>query len=848
MKASLIKLHKILKLEAERGYDNHAVVGGLERMLDFWEGEALADDLPEDLLQAVISRARDYSRLIPASRAEALEGLWKRMQRAYPELPNLPNVFAETQTPDNAQITAQKSDAQPATVYPTQNQASRHHSRSSTSSGKRTSSNEPAALNAIVNVLPGVGPRNALYLQRLGIQTLRDMLYHFPRRYDDYTCLKPINRLRYGEIVTVIGTVQNITSRTIKNGKMHLVEAIVSDGSAALRVTWFNPWITKQVTQGQQIVLSGKTDQYLGRLTINNPEWELLDTQQLNTNRIVPVYPLTANITQRWLRSQMNEVVSYWAPRVDDPLPEKIRVSAELIELPTALQQIHFPNSWEDLKQAQARLAFDEIFMLQLGVLQQKRTWQDRIARTFLVDDLWLENQILNLPFTLTQAQQRVLQEIRSDLSSAHPMNRLIQGDVGSGKTVVAALAITMVTCRGAQAAVMAPTSILAEQHYQNLSGILARDTNQTTSSSTELATNSTEENTCLQSHQIRLLIGDTPETEKNEIRLGLADGTIKLVIGTHALLEEPVTFTDLQLAVVDEQHRFGVEQRSLLRSKGNNLHLIVMTATPIPRSLALTVYGDLDLSIMDELPPGRQSVDTYVLIPRDRERAYTLIQRQVTQGQQAFIIYPLVEETETSNTKAAVDDHLRLQQDIFPNFKLGLLHGRMPANEKDEVMRRFRDREYDILVSTTVVEVGVDVPNATVMLIEGANRYGLAQLHQLRGRVGRGSEKSYCLLIPETEDDIENARLTAMIETNDGFVLAERDLQQRGPGQFLGTRQAGYTELRLANLTDVHLIEKARYHAHSLFEQDPNLTQEENCLLASAVEQVWGGGQGDIS
>jgi ATP-dependent DNA helicase RecG len=413
-------------------------------------------------------------------------------------------------------------------------------------------------------------------------------------------------------------------------------------------------------------------------------------------------------------------------------------------------------------------------------------------------------------------------------------MNRLLQGDVGSGKTVIAALAVSMVARADAQSALMAPTSILAEQHYKSFLKILA-DAPQPAAS-------------LLRPEQIRIMIGATSEAEKREIRAGLADGSIKVIIGTHALIEEPVVFSNLQFVIVDEQHRFGVEQRAALRSKGENPHLLVMTATPIPRSLALTVYGDLDLSVIDEMPPGRQPVNTYVLTPRERERAYTLLQSQVEQGRQAFIIYPLVEESENSDSKAAVEEYARLQENIFPKLKLGLLHGRMRPDEKDDVMARFRDGEYHILVSTSVVEVGVDIPNATVMLIEGANRFGLAQLHQFRGRVGRGADKAYCLLIPETPDAVENERLQVMAETSDGFVLAERDLDQRGPGQFLGTRQSGYSELQLASLTDVRLIEKARHNAQAFFEQDPDLQQPEHRLLAEAVERFWGGGKGDIS
>ena len=519
-----------------------------------------------------------------------------------------------------------------------------------------------------------------------------------------------------------------------------------------------------------QISVSGTVEQYLGRLVMNQPDWEPVDIEHLHTNRIVPIYPLTARITQKWLRNLMNQVVTYWAPAVVDSLPESTRKDARLMPLGQALLQAHFPDTQDSLKAARERLAFDEIFFLQMGVLRQKRDWKQVEARRFPISDDWLDARLTSLPFTLTNAQGRAVTDIRADFDSGKPMNRLLQGDVGSGKTVVAALAAAMITTNSAQAAIMAPTGILAEQHYRSFINLLAG------------------ENGTMQPNEIRLLVGDTAESEKEAIRNGLADGSIKIVIGTHAVIEGPVQFKDLQFAVIDEQHRFGVEQRAELRSKGTNPHLLVMTATPIPRSLALTVYGDLDLSVMDEMPVGRQPINTYVLRPQERERAYTLIRGQIKEGRQTFIIYPLIEESEKmEDLRAAVDDYEVLSKEIFPDLKLGLLHGRMKPDEKDGTMLKFRDKQFDILVSTTVVEVGVDVPNATVMLIEGADHFGLAQLHQLRGRVGRGSEQSYCLLIPTHEDATENERLQAMAQSNDGFVLAELDLKQRGPGEFLG-------------------------------------------------------------
>ena len=885
MKPSLQKLQKFFNLEAERGYDNHAVMGGLDRILDRWEGEARADELPEDLIQMVAARLHDYPRLTPTSRAEVLDGLWRRIQRGTETpLPIVPPQEApsseqvatsqEVHSPKDTALLEDQEDQeelaeivpeedQPVPVQPEKPVVAEAAPVAVSTKPIPAPSGQTAALNAPMTVLPGVGPRHAQTLSRLGLVTLRDMLYYFPRRYDDYSKLKPINRLWYGEEVTVIGTVQSISSRQLRGSSSYLVEAVVSDGTGALRVTWFNQvWIAKRLRSGAHIVLSGKIDQYLGRLVMNSPEWEPLEQEQLSTNRIVPVYSLTAQITQRWLRRLMNQVITYWAPRVQDPLPASLRRLAGLVDITRALLQVHFPDSWDDLKAAQQRLAFDEIFLLQLGVLRQKRAWQERTAQKFETDEAWFQAQVERLPFPLTNAQQHALQDVRHDLASGRPMNRLLQGDVGSGKTVIAALAISMVTRPGAQAALMAPTSILAEQHYRNLLKMLAGNLvkEQQIKENEQGIGDGEQENrvedessqpvssTPLLESEIRLMIGATSETEKRDIRAGLADGTIKVVIGTHALIEDPVIFNDMQLTIVDEQHRFGVEQRAALRSKGANPHLLVMTATPIPRSLALTVYGDLDLSVMDEMPPGRQPVDTYVLPPRELERAFSLIRGQVEQGHQAFIIYPLVEESDKSEAKAAVEEHSRLQKEIFPKLKLGLLHGRMRPEEKDQVMGGFRDGEYHILVSTSVVEVGVDVPNATVMLIEGANRFGLAQLHQFRGRVGRGPEKAYCFLIPDTPDALENQRLQVMVETNDGFVLAEKDLEQRGPGQFLGTRQSGYSKLQLASLTDVRLIEKARRHAQDLFEQDPNLTLPEHRPLNEAVERFWGEGKGDIS
>ncbi|MBM3125262.1 MAG: ATP-dependent DNA helicase RecG [Chloroflexi bacterium] len=830
MQPSLEKLRKFFRLEHENKYQNTAIIGGLAKMLDYWEGEARIEGVTEEVIQAVAGRLRSYEKLSPDGRAESLKGLWKRIAETYPE------AGQKSSQPPRPQPADRKPELEsPSPPGPPDTQRQRPRSvptpRSETVAGAKHSQT-PAALDARLTVLQGVGPKSAESLERLGLQTLGDMLYYFPRRYEDYSQLKPIQSLMYNDLVTVLGTIQSVSSRPIRGGKATLIEVIISDGTGSLRLSYFNqPWLANRMKPGEAVSVSGRIDQYLGRIVMNNPDWEPVEFENLHTNRIVPIYSLTERITQKWLRNLMNQVVTYWAPAVVDALPEGIRSSSGIMPLGEALFQIHFPDSQEKLKSARTRLGFDEIFYLQMGVLRQKRDWKSVEGRRFSASDDWLAARLASLPFDLTTAQKKALEDIGADLDSGKPMNRLIQGDVGSGKTVVAALGASIVVNAGAQAAIMAPTSILAEQHYRNFIQLLTGDRG------------------FLQEGEIRLLIGDTAEGEKEAIRQGLVDGSVKIVIGTHAIIEAPVLFKDLQFVVIDEQHRFGVEQRAELRSKGTQPHLLVMTATPIPRSLALTVFGDLDISVIDEMPAGRQPINTHVLRPQERERAYTLVRGQIKSGNQAFIVYPLIDESEKLEARAAVDDFEKLSTEIFPDLRLALLHGRMRPSEKDEVMLKFRDRQHDILVSTTVVEVGVDVPNSTVMLIEGADRFGLAQLHQLRGRVGRGSVQSTCLLIPTHEDATENERLQAMVNSTNGFELADLDLKIRGPGEFLGTRQSGFASaLKMASITDIGLIEKARAQAQLLFERDPDLGQPEHALLAEAFARFWGGGKGDVS
>ncbi len=841
MPLSVDKILKFFQLEKEKKFQNRAVIGGLDKILGNWLFEAKKDHLPESLISSVKTGLENYSSISPESRQVLLEELIHEFEK-----------YSGSSTAIPARQDFQKPVATPVTPpAPVPVQPAPQPRIERTPVPAPIAASQPAAarpapversfigLNAPLTVINGIGPKLSGLYQSIGLKTLNDLLYYFPRRYDDYSQLKPINRVEIGDELTIIATVQSCSVLTQSHNHMTRVETVVSDGTDFMRLIFFRrghefaKYYENKFRRGTQLVISGKVTAYLGRKQMLEPECEALEKVHLATNGIIPVYPLTARLSQNSVRNTIHQVITYYAPKVPDFLPETIRSSANLIELPVALKNIHYPMNQESLSSARDRLAFDEIFLLQLGVLQQKQSWQSLPAEKYAIEDQRLDDFINCLPYTLTGAQLKVITELRQDLTSGHPMNRLLQGDVGSGKTIVAAVPVLIIASNGAQSAIMAPTSILAEQHYRSLTNLLSPDDS---------------EHPFLLKEEICLLTGDTPEAEKREIKQKLASGSIKLIIGTHALIEDNVEFKNLQLAVIDEQHRFGVAQRAALRVKGSNPHLLVMTATPIPRSLALTLYGDLDLSVMDEMPVGRLPVETYVLSPLERERAYQLIRSQLELGYQAFIVYPLIENSEENETKAAVNEHDQLQKEIFPEYKLGLLHGRMKPDEKDKVMLRFREKEFQVLVSTTVIEVGVDIPNATIMLIEGAERFGLAQLHQLRGRVGRSSDKSYCLLVPSTDDATENERLAVMTQTNDGFVLAEKDLSQRGPGDFIGYRQSGFADLQLANITDIRLIEKARNQAEKLFAEDPSLARPENQPLARKLSQFWQSNQSDIS
>lgn len=833
MQRSKEKLYKIFKLESEFGFSNKAVVGGLEKLTETWIGDARADGIPEEKIQEVMAILKNYPNLPVPKRFSSLRQIGSILEN--PGIKNLENQSPFQEKASDSPTHSPTSDPAEEEPAPKATREGRGRTRHrGTGPAPVPAQAVPQGLQAPTTAVRGIGNKQSQLLAKLDLHTVEDLIYYFPRRYDDYSALKLIKDLTYGEEVTILAWVKSVTSFTTRNKKRKIIQAVVSDDTGSIQLMWFNQeYHLRYLRKNMFLSISGKIEQYMGRLVMYHPDYEQVEQEQLHTKRIVPVYALTARLSQRWLRRVLYNVVNHWAPKIPEFMTEYILEDADLMDLSSALKEIHFPETAPTLKKARSRLAFDEIFLLQLGVLMQKIQWANQQARAFSVEDKWLLKQIQELPFDLTHAQQLVLAEIRKDLASGQPMNRLLQGDVGSGKTVIAALGISIILQNGAQAAFMAPTSILAEQHYYSLKRLLAAPEKETP---------------ILQENEIKLLIGESPAKEREAILQGLADGSVRLVIGTHALIEDPVEFQDLQLAIVDEQHRFGVAQRAALREKGDTPHLLVMTATPIPRSLALTIYGDLDVSVIDEMPPGRQPVKTHIIYPTERERIYTLIRSQVEEGHQAFIIYPLVEQNDNQDSKAAVEEQERLQKDVFPDLKIGLLHGRLKPDQKESVMRKFRDREFDILVSTSVVEVGVDISNATVMVVEGANRFGLAQLHQFRGRVGRGTDPSYCILIPETSDAAENERLVAMESTNDGFELAEHDLRQRGPGEFLGTRQSGYTNLRLAKITDIRLIKKAQIYAQQVLDNDPTLSAPEHQLMREALEHFWPSTEGEIS
>lgn len=675
------------------------------------------------------------------------------------------------------------------------------------------------SLEQSLSTLPEVGYRKSELLERLGLRAVRDLLFYYPREHIDYARQVNIANLTAGETVTVVGTIKRCNCfSSPKNSKLTIFELLLRDSTGQIKLNRFfaglrfsnRGWQERQkrfYPVGAVVAAAGLVKQNKYGLTLDNPEIEVLDStgspiESLKIGRLLPVYPLTEGVPADLIRRAI--VASLGALRqLNDPLPKGLRQQYGLIDLPEAIADIHFPDSPESLSHARRRLVFDEFFYLQLGFLQrrQQQRQQEKSAILHPSGELMQKfNQIL--PFSLTRAQQRVVSEILEDLQSDAPMNRLVQGDVGSGKTVVAVFALLAAIQSGYQAALMAPTEVLAEQHYRKLVGWFN-----------------------LLHLPVELLTGSTKTAKRREIHAQLETGELPLLVGTHALIQDTVNFRRLGLVVIDEQHRFGVQQRARLLAKGQSPHVLTMTATPIPRTLALTLHGDLDVSQIDELPPGRQPIQTTALTGRQRTQAYELIRREVAQGRQAYVIFPVIEESEKTDLRAAVKEHKRLAEAVFPNFQIGLLHGRLSAAEKEAALTAFRDNESQIIVSTTVIEVGVDVPNATVMLIEHAERFGLSQLHQLRGRVGRSSHQSFCLLLSSSKTPDAHQRLRVLEQSQDGFFISEMDMRLRGPGEVLGTRQSGLPDFALASLVeDQEVLNLAREAAEKIILADASL------------------------
>jgi ATP-dependent DNA helicase RecG len=847
--ACIERARKVLHYEQRTHHQDQAIKpGGVEAFSDNWCAEVnticQTTGVEAAPLQRFAAYLQGYHQLDPMQRATNLRAALATLN----ELDGAaPAAHTPTSIPKYKKDIAEVKEAiPPALPNPIQLEA-----------GMTQGHTALTLLSADITAVPGVGPTAANKLRSLGVRTVRDLLYYFPREHRDYSKLEKIAHIPYNELTTTMGLVWEAkTTRTAK-GRARTT-AKISDETGSLYVTWFNqPYLQKQLqaAQGNYIVVTGIKQRFGNRVEFNVRSHELPEQGDLlNTGRMVPIYPLTEGLHAKALRRFTKYVVDHYAMMVPEHLPNMVLHDGHLMSLPTAIAQYHYPDNEEQRATAQRRLAFDELFAMQLGLQERRSRWKHEgpAGRAFNLyyDRIFIEppapNRIFDqkepasvvpaltgatlwsviendkplegtLPFTFTPAQRRVICEIFGDLAKTQPMSRLLQGDVGAGKTAVAAACLLMAALNGYQGAIMAPTELLAEQHASSISSMLEP----------------------FGIHTV-LLTGSQRQRERNQARMALESGEAAVAIGTHALIQDDVSFRSLGLVIIDEQHRFGVEQRDALRQKGLHPHMLVMTATPIPRTLSLTFYGDLDISIIDQLPPGRIKIITRWRTGARRNEAYNKVLEEVLEGRQAFIICPLIEESENLVAKAAVSEYERLQREVFPNLRLGLLHGGMKAAEKDQVMHSFRDHELDILVATSVIEVGIDIPNASVMVIEDADRFGLSQLHQFRGRVGRGKYQSYCYVLSADASIQAQERLEVFQETDDGFKLSEEDLRLRGPGDFIGVRQSGMPEMRIANLNDTILIEQARALAERLWQSDPYLHAPEHNLLRERMHLFW--------
>ena len=675
-------------------------------------------------------------------------------------------------------------------------------------------------LKQSVQYVKGVGPNRANTLHKLGIYTLEDLITYFPRTYEDRNKPKNIIDLVDGQEALIEGiAANNITEMRIGKNKS-ILKLVIRDETGTCTITWFNQkYLKGKFKKGEKYKFFGKANIKFGHIEMTNPFFDTENTNK-NTGKIVPIYPLTYSLSQNMIRNAIENGLNMVMGKLQETLPDYLLKEYNLLEKNRAIKQIHFPANFTEYVQARKRLVFEELLGTQLALYSLKNQYDNDMQGIAYSKDVKMSDVINVLPFKLTKAQLKVLEEIDADMEEPKPMNRLLQGDVGSGKTVVSIISTYKAVKCGYQVAIMAPTAILAEQHMQEFTKILEPF-----------------------GIKCELLLGGTRAKKRKEILENLANGTIQVLIGTHALIVEDVTFKNLGLVVTDEQHRFGVRQRANIVAKGKNPDVLVMTATPIPRTLALILYGDLDISIIDELPPNRKKIETYAVTKKLEDRVNNFIKKHVDEGRQVYVVCPLVEESEELDLKSATELAQKYQDDIFPNYTVACLHGRMKQKEKDEIMKKFKDGDINILVSTTVIEVGVNVPNASLMIIENAERFGLAQLHQLRGRVGRGEYQSYCILKFEGGKKETRERMKVMQETNNGFIIAEKDLEMRGSGEFFGTRQHGLPEFKIANLfEDMETLKAVQSVALKIENEDPKLEQEKNKKLKQIVKKQFSG------
>ena len=790
-------LYNILRQERARGYDDKAVIGGLDGFLERYAAD----------LEPFLGGLTSYASLTSRERSEWSRQTVERMRAAIGD--------------------SAKTEVSGSRPMPDGRSSARRQPR------KPPPPDRPLKMSDEVTQMKGVWRKMEPRLENLGVSTVGDLVYLFPNRHTDYTRIRKVAQLLPGDDQTAILTVWEAGQTML--GRQKSTQAVLGDETGNVRAVWFNnPWLASRLKQGCRVSLSGKVTVFRGNLVFQGAECEILDEEDdtVHTGRLVPVYPSTQGLSQRFLRTLVRRALDDCLPHIDEFLPEDVLHRAGLIGLRTAVEQMHYPDDWDSFQHARRRLAFDELFMLQLSVLTRRLQWrQAGGALPLQVDPQALDAFLSTLAFDLTGAQTRAITDIMTDIESDHAMSRLLQGDVGSGKTIVATAAMLAAAYNNTQAALMAPTEILAEQHFLTICRLLDGPGFEPAGGSIQTLSVAGLDRRLT----VVLLLGGQRKRLRDDMTSLLSAGMIDVVIGTHALIQESVDIPNLSLAVVDEQHRFGVAQRAKLREKGVRPHFLAMSATPIPRSLAMTLYGDLDVSVIDEMPPGRQPVRTRFVENDRRDAAYEFVRSELEAGRQAFVVCPLIDESEVVQTKAAQEEFDRLSTTVFADRAVGLLHGRMSLVEKEDVMERFKAGRLDVLVATPVIEVGIDVPNATVMLIDGAERFGLSQLHQLRGRVGRGRHQSHCLMLSESPGSESFNRLKLLERTSDGFRLAEEDLKLRGPGDYLGTRQSGLPTFRVAQLTDQDIVSLARREADRVLTADPDLSKAENGALASA-------------